>query len=523
MSAIPNFPPGMEKAIAAGVDRFGNYVYNKAWAFGEQYVGGKIDQGLEALGNKADTYFSGGSPYQRHMSRPTFDSSGYTPAPEFQHWAQQNNNAQATKKAKVANGQASSTALSDGVTCPAMFNPGRGAELGLVNKLIDNPLTFKTGEPAGPLRPQDPIKSTLQLYKGVRLAQAFAFKGTVPIQATTDDAMNNRGYVHNVFRHYNYCAFGTTPGAYVFYASDSAQWNNTLGPDRALVRTAPRVTAGQATALTTAGLNATLNSPYRTPSVGAIMYSRLTQQFVENVGWACHPYKYVQSNMTATTGTGSTISTTSPVVYQNAGKEHWRYPKSLPAQQPESSSTEHSPFYYRHQQGRGKVSYDFSNDGTCPIVVDVVINKIKQGQTWNSQPLSSLLGNSLLLDNVYKNGYGRMMNANAGFVDASGLSGQPISNAKASSGVPGVVLGTVSMGFGKGTPHDFQVDTIGDESLDPSHGSGILKDNETLEVRRTFCTSLGLVADILRGRSEGFSNSRSICIGVVVKGKDPIP
>jgi hypothetical protein len=67
------------------------------------------------------------------------------------------------------------------------------------------------------------------------------------------------------------------------------------------------------------------------------------------------------------------------------------------------------------------------------------------------------------------------------------------------------------------------VDAIGDESLNPSHGSGILKDNETLEVRRTFCTSLGLVTDILRCRGKGLSNPCAICIGIVVEGKDPIP
>jgi len=423
MSAIPNFPPGFEKAINAGVDAFGNMVYTQGKAHLSRWASGKVDQGLEAITNRADTFFN-------QMSRPVFDSRGYSPPAEFQHWAQQNNNSQATKKAKAANGQSSSTALSDGVTCPAMFNPGRGAELGLVNKLIDTPLAFKTGEPAGPLRPQDPLSSVKQLYRGVRLAQAFAFKGVVPVQATSEANLSNRGYVHNVFRHYNYATFGTGTGTYQLYGTDKAAWNNTLGPDSALVRTAPRVTGTQATDLTNAGLNATLTSPYRSPGNGAIMYSRLTQQFVENVGWACHPYKYVQASMQGTTGTGSTLSTAAPVVYNNSGKEHWRYPKSLPAQQPTyPDGTASSPYYYRSQQGKGKVSYDFSNDGTCPVVIDVVINKVKQGTTWNPQGQGSVLGAPLLLDNAYKNGYGRIVTANQGFVDANGLSGQAISNA----------------------------------------------------------------------------------------------
>lgn len=414
----------LEKAAGAAVQYAGQKLYARGKQFADEWVTGKIDQGLEAIGNRADTYFAGmDSGNKRHR----FDSVGYSPNPEMASWQQESNSRQATKKAKMANGQASSISLSDGVTCPAMFNPGRGAELGLVNKLIDTPLSFKTGEPAGPARPQDPIASSNQLYKGVRLAQSFAFKGVVPVQGTGTGLLVNRGYVHNVFRHYNYCAFGTGAGAYQFYGFDSAQWNNTLGPDNALVRTAPRVTPTQASDLTTAGLNATLQSPYRNPVSGAIMYSRLTQQFVENVGWACHPYKYVQPSMNTTTGTGSTLLYTNPVVYANSGKEHWRYPKSLPAQQPAyPDQPASSPYYYRSQQGKGKVAYDFSNDGTCPIVVDVVINKIKQGQTWNPAPLATLLGNAAMLDNAYKNGYGRMVTANQGFTDASGLAGQPI-------------------------------------------------------------------------------------------------
>jgi hypothetical protein len=414
-------PPEVGKAFGAGVDAFGNMVYTKGKNWAYNYVGGKIDQGLQAIGNRADTIIEG-------MSRPTFDATGYSPAPEFKQWQQNTNSTQAIKKAKAVNGQATSYSLSDGVACPAMFNPGRGAELGLVNKLIDQPLSFKTGEPAGPSRPQDAFSSQMQLYKGVRLAQAFAWKGIVPVNAPTTGLLTNRGYVHNVFRHYNYCAFGTGGGDYQFYGFDSGQWNNTLGPDATLVRTFPRVSAAQATALTTAGLNATLASPYRTPAVGAVMYSRLTQQFLENVGWACHPFKYVQSEMNS----GSTLDVTQPIVYKNCGTDHWRYPKSMPAQQPAypgtniSGKIHGSPYYYKSQFGKGKVAYDFSNDGTCPIVVDVVINKIKQGQTWNSQPLNTLEGNIGLLDSVYKNGYYRMATSNRNFTDTSGLSGQPV-------------------------------------------------------------------------------------------------
>jgi len=93
---------------------------------------------------------------------------------------------------------------------------------------------------------------------------------------------------------------------------------------------------------------------------------------------------------------------------------------------------------------------------------------------------------------------------------------------KASSGVPGVFFGTVSCGFGNGTPHDFEVDAIGYKPFDPSQGSGIFKDNTALEVGGSFGSALRLIADVLSLGGEGLADPGSICIGVVVEGEDPI-
>jgi hypothetical protein len=95
-------------------------------------------------------------------------------------------------------------------------------------------------------------------------------------------------------------------------------------------------------------------------------------------------------------------------------------------------------------------------------------------------------------------------------------------NPKASSGVPGVFFGTVSCGFGNGTPHDFEVDAIGYKPFDPSQGSGIFKDNTALEMGCSFGASLGLVHNVLSLGGEGLADLGSICIGVVVEGEDPI-
>lgn len=414
----------LEKAVGSAVNYAGQKIYQRGKAYADQWVSGKIDQGLEAIGNRADTYLAGmGTPNKRHR----FDSSGYSPDPEMSSW-QQENSAQANKKARTVNGQASAVSLSDGVACPAMFNPGRGAELGLVNKLIDTPLRFKTGEHPGPSGPVDAFNSQLQLYRGCKMSQAFAWKGVVPVIAATSDALANRGYVHNVFRHYNYAAYGSGNTTYEFYSPSNNQWNNSLGPDSAVVRTAPIVTGTQATDLSNAGLNATLRSPYRSPTTGAIMYSRMTRQFMENSSWALHPFKFVQPEAG---GTGTVLTVTNPVVYSNSGTAHYRYPTSYPAQQPYTTGTvidgktHGSPYYYKTQFGRGKIAYDFSNDGTSPVVIDVVINKVKQGMNWKSSPLASASnGNAALLDSVYKNGYIRMAQSNRNLVDANGMNGQ---------------------------------------------------------------------------------------------------
>jgi len=407
------FVPGFQSA--------GRIVYDNSVPIVKEYFAGTVQQGTKRGLSYIDSLFSPKKGMSRR-STPAFDNQGYSPAPEFQHWTQSSRATTASTMSQSVNGQNSSVSPSDGVVVPAMFNPGRGAELGLVNKLIDTPLKFKTGEPAGPPRPVDPIGSSLQLYKPLRFNQAFAWKAIVPKQSFTSGELVNRGYVHNIFRHYNYATWGT--GATDLYgpANAAGGWNKTLGPDGAQTRIPPRVSIADNAALTAAGFSTGLISPYRNPSWGERMYSRVSQQFLENMCWAAHPYKYIQPQI----GTSGTIDSEAPTVYKNAGSSYELYPRSMPAQQPSTPSTaSSSPYYYRTQMGRGKVSYDFSNDGSGPIVVDVVITKLKQGKIWDSVGIGSTSGSGTMLDDVYQNGYLRMAQANRNLGGTNGLNGQP--------------------------------------------------------------------------------------------------
>jgi len=413
-------PIAAEKILSNVVWPAGQALYNEAAPVVKEWARGRIRKRMKGVLRSIDTYsdFSPDSP-----TKSLFRTPQSTPSRSMnQSQAAQSDSAgSANKRAREVNGQNSSVSPNDGVTVPAMFNPGRGAELGLINKLIDSPLKFKTGESAGPVRPHDPLASSLQLYKPLRFNQAFAWKAVVPKQTYLSGNLVNRGYVHNIFRHYNYGAWGTTAGAYSDYAPGTAGWNKSLGPDKAQTRKPPQVTTAAEAALVAQGFNTTLESPYRNPSWGERMYSRITQQFLENMCWAAHPFKYVQPQA----GSTGALDTTSPVVYKNAGTSYEEYPRSMPAQQPLTPTTEQSsPYYYRTQMGKGRVAYDISNDGAGPVVIDIVINKVKQGKTWDSVVQGGLTGNGDMLDAVYRNGYKRMAEANRNLGGINGLNGQ---------------------------------------------------------------------------------------------------
>jgi len=237
------FPIAAEKILSNVVWPAGQALYNEAAPMVKEWARGRFRKRVKGVLNSIDTYsdFSPDTP-----TKFQFRSPQGTPSRSMSTEAQQSESAgSANKRARDINGQNSEISPNDGVTVPAMFNVGRGAELGLVNKLIDRPISFKTGENPGPPRPHDPISASLQLYKPLRFNQAFAWKGVVPKSDFGSPFLNNRGYVHNVFRHYNYGVWGTSVGPYNDYAGGTAGWNKTLGPDSAQSRKLTTIVIGR--------------------------------------------------------------------------------------------------------------------------------------------------------------------------------------------------------------------------------------------------------------------------------------
>lgn len=369
------------------------------------FTQGAIHEGINQASNlgkrSAGAFFSSASQSLSQMSN--FGSS------QSQH----DDYSQAEKTARLVNG--TQTGISTGSVVGSMMRPGYGGELSFVHNNVNAPIKHKTGEHPGPSSPKDPFQCELQLYRGLSLNMDFAFRLYLPSSDYGTQYPVTRTYVNHMFRHYNYATYSATST----YGPGTLAWQDTLGPDNALVRQAipaGPVIAAQAAVFTAAGLNNTLNSPVRTPVSGQFMYPRMTQQLVENMGWAAHPDK----TYSMLPGTGSVIASTNKLVYANAASgSSASQPVSLPAQQPVVPGTlGNSPYYYRCQQSKGKITYNFGNDSSVPAVVDIVITKIKKGQTWDVATAPDLF------TDVVKSGYSRKSTAISSLAGLAGASPQ---------------------------------------------------------------------------------------------------
>lgn len=322
---------------------------------------------------------------------------------------------------RVANSMAGGRAMNNGanVVVPAQLIPGRGAELAYQQLNVLQSIKFKMGENPGP-QLTDAFGREKMLYKGQSIMHAFAFKMqlTPPSYVNDDDNIPvNRFYVHNCFRHVLAGANNTVTDQ-APYGRRTQSWNQTLGPDKSLVRQAGGVVAGasqtgSAYAVPAAGLalNNTLASPFRYPTNGEFMFSRMTRQLIENLGWNANPMKMMQ----IADGPG-TLSPTPLYVYGNANPNYSTGIVSMPANLPnnaEPAADTGPSYYYRTQCGRGQVSYNFNNDGTNPVVIDIVITRIKKGNT-------VLRGDLYHLEQAYKQGYLNYAYANDGQADFRG-------------------------------------------------------------------------------------------------------
>ena len=323
-------------------------------------------------------------------------------------------------------------------TCAAQFNPGRGAELSWTQQNLLNAIRFKTGELPGP----DAVSAWGQerkFYKGQKLSIGFAFKAILDAELSANaDQVPTRFYVHNVYRHTKAEVCGvatdTTAQGLCQYNRYHLGWNTTLGPDASLIRQAPNnalptpfTTGGTCHPPATGpgsavgnGFSPNIVSPFRYPLQGDVMYSRLTRQNLENFMWNANPLKiaYVQPMAMSQPLVNTT---TAMQVLDNGYTDYFgQFYSSHPHQQQSSTSSFDTPitpsnntgFYYRCQSGQGKLAYHFNNDGTSPLVVDVVVTRIKKG-------MEAALGNGALHDS-YTTGYMNYTLANRGQGDYYG-------------------------------------------------------------------------------------------------------
>ena len=302
-----------------------------------------------------------------------------------------------------------SSSVSSNKVVPAQFNPGRGAELSWTRQNLHNAIRFKTGEAPGP-DPHDAFLAEKMLFAGQKVSIAFAFKGILDASLLAGvDVIPTRFYTHNVFRHTNAAACGVTPLGGP-YAPTTLLWNATLGPDSSLIRQAPPVGSCNAPApLLAAGFSTDIRSAFRSPPSGTIMYSRLTRQNLENFMWNANPMKVAFMQIPGG-GPPAPLALVNMQVYRNAvadptGIDYTSLPwdqQSEFAPAPGTTPQTNRGYYYKCQSKQGHVAYQFNNDGTSPIVIDVVITRIKRGMEVD-------IDNGCL-DTSYTSGYANYMN-----------------------------------------------------------------------------------------------------------------
>lgn len=273
-------------------------------------------------------------------------------------------------------GSTSDAPARSNVTAPAAaLIPGRGAELGLMTKAFQR--ASKLNLPTGGAKLHNAFAEMCKAWGPVSCRMGFAYKGILAVSAGQQDPQVTRYYTHQFFRH---CDTTINSSA---YADTTLEWHKTLGPDDSYIRQVPP--AGSSTG-PPSGYNNTLKSPYRYPSSGAVQMVRLDRPLLENIGWNANPMKLITAN---STGNSGSLASDNLLVYRNAATEvvdSATITGSLPNKQPRNASfalpSNDTSCYYRSQNGPGTVSYQFANDGTGPVVVDVVITKLRKGETF---------------------------------------------------------------------------------------------------------------------------------------------
>lgn len=196
-------------------------------------------------------------------------------------------------------------------------------------------------------------------------------------------------------------------------AKANFNWHSTLGPDASLIRvgtsgktstisTTAGTWRGQSTQIGWGTLDVdadapanSLMSPFRYPTDMEVMYSRINRQLLENYGWLLNPFKFINPTL------NSLIDSPDPTrnnlkVWSNPGASildftddslQGKLDNSYPAKvniQTDAVETQQSNAYsgagfeWHSQFGPGKLNYQFSNDGTNPVCIDICVVGVKK-------------------------------------------------------------------------------------------------------------------------------------------------
>lgn len=347
----------------------------------------------------------------------------------------------------------------------AQFIPGKGLEIEGAQQHKDSPIYCSLGEKSQKL--VDPLEETFKTMSGKKISIDFAFK-LVNDPNLRDLNKKSRITALNCFRHLNPDSFNyQKTGAYVQPVNDiqktaNLNWHTTLGPDAAYVRRGTdglssdgsmagvwRTASNDTRSVggfckhwdgtqwvahgdNEAGLGNSLISPYRTPRDFEAMYSRINRQVMENYGFSLNRFKFISSQNSANADNpqqqnlyvwgspNNELMNFGDTVNTSQGDLKASFPAVINTDlvtNKASSQTQSAWFnnYYEYhsQFGSGQLSYQFSNDGTNPVCIDICVVGIKKGE-------HVAVG---LLENICSYNYGISKYADQKFLNFNGYQG----------------------------------------------------------------------------------------------------
>lgn len=323
----------------------------------------------------------------------------------------------------------------------AQFVPGKGLEIGGVQEHTDASIYCSLGLKGDKL--ENALEKTFETISGKKISMDFAFKLICKPDLSSKDK-KSRVTALNCFRHVNPDSYNyKMTGAYESPTSSdqikaNKNWHTTLGPDASYIRRGPEgledtgVRAGtwrggsdigglakywdgtywQVNVGTSRVANS-LYSPYRYPNDMEIMYSRINRQVLENYGFSLNKWRFRMSHISNTAETFDLASTTAALLWRGPGAGLMNFPDTantlnddLKASFPaiintnfiskdtgvSTSQAGNKPdiYEYHSQFGPGKLNYQFSNDGTNPVCIDICVVGVKKSERASVNTLKQL-------------------------------------------------------------------------------------------------------------------------------------